>query len=1018
MKSLKIPLLCYSITALLLGTSPRLPGQSDTWDLDVLDQILAKVPPGSSTAEVGDMEIQVSNLRTWRAQLAGGPVTQGAFSGTAPLWTGGTVYYQFHASVSAPKQQAFRDAAREWEMFANVRFLLRSSQPNYILVEEDPTLSGGRATLGMVGGQQSYKIGPTSWDRVTLVHELGHTLGMVHEHQRSDRDAYVTILTANITPGAEGNFVKLGDSINFGAYDFLSIMHYARNAFSVSPATLNTIEPLPAYLEYLDRLGEGDPILTPLDRAGMANRYGAGPVLSSVVTNTLDGGLGSLRTALYYAYDHPGTTVSFSIPTSDPGYAAGVFTLQPTDQLPGLSRATLLDGSTQPGNTNPNGPEIQINGAAAQTASVFANGLRLWGTNCTVHGVVVNGFEGDGILIEGTNASGNTVSGCYVGLNASGSAAVPNGLRAINIAGGACGNTIGGTGPSARNVISGSSYQGVILHDPGTRDNQVLGNYLGLNAAGTAALPNSWAGVNIYDGASSNRIGGTVAGAANVISGNGHQGVLIQDAGSDGNRVQGNLIGVNPTGTAALANGWAGVEVSGGAQFTVIGGPGAGNVISGNSNQGVSINGSATRQTVVQGNLIGLNSAGTAAVPNGFSGIQVFGGANANHIGGTTAASGNVLSGNGNYGVSLSGSGVDGNVIEGNLIGLNAAGTAAVGNAFGGVGLFSAAQNNRVGGSAPGARNVISGNDGQGVILDGAGTMNNLVAGNFIGLNSAGTVAVPNDFSGIALLGGAQSNLIGGGPGARNFISGNGSQGIRIADAGTSGNRVQGNSIGWDAFHSNTVLNASICMYIHAGATANSIGGTSPGMANLMANLPGFDAIQLVDGGTLNNTIRGNSIAGTSGRAIGLYNGGQNNAPAPTLTSAVVTTNLTVSGTLSSTPSTTFTVDFYASPSPTLGQAKTWVGSANVTTSGAGSASFTLPLAAVVPAGHIITASATDPAGNTSSMAWGTAVALTSSVNDGHDHQCGLLRHLQPGPRPGQQLARVPIQHRTHEWEQ
>jgi len=204
------------------------PGQSNDWNVAVLDQILAATPSGSTVAQVGDMEMLVSGLVAWRNELAGLPAPRSAFSGTAPLWTGGNVYYQFHASVSAQEKQAFVDATREWETFANVHFVLRTSQSNYILVEEVAGLSGGQATVGMIGGQQAFKIGPNAWSRTVLCHELGHTLGMVHEHQRSDRDSYVTILTSNIVPGQEGNFVKLPTSQNLGTYDFLSILHYSR----------------------------------------------------------------------------------------------------------------------------------------------------------------------------------------------------------------------------------------------------------------------------------------------------------------------------------------------------------------------------------------------------------------------------------------------------------------------------------------------------------------------------------------------------------------------------------------------------------------------------------------------------------------------------------------------------------------------------------------------------------------------------------------------------------------------
>src|SRR6185436_2756437 len=119
----------------------------------------------------------------------------------------------------------FQDAAADWSMFANLTFVERTSQANYVVVQ-NYALPGGLADLGMIGGQQNLRIG--TWDRLTLDHEIGHTLGLVHEFQRSDRDTFVTIFTNNVRPGFEYNFVLLPSSVNRGPYDFLSVMHYGR----------------------------------------------------------------------------------------------------------------------------------------------------------------------------------------------------------------------------------------------------------------------------------------------------------------------------------------------------------------------------------------------------------------------------------------------------------------------------------------------------------------------------------------------------------------------------------------------------------------------------------------------------------------------------------------------------------------------------------------------------------------------------------------------------------------------
>src|SRR5262249_35188885 len=153
-------------------------------------------------------------------------------------------------------------------------------------------------------------------------------------------------------------------------------------------------------------------------------------------------------------------------------------------------------------------------------------------------------------------------------------------------------------------------------------------------------------------------IGGTAAGAGNVISGNGiaGSGAGVAIDGTPGphggvglfNRIQGNKIGTDVTGTRAVANSGSGVFFTNGAKTTLVGGSvtGAGNVISGNGHDGVAIYGTGTTNSTVQGNLIGTNAAGTAALPNGGVGVEVNFGATDAKIGGASAGAGNVISGN------------------------------------------------------------------------------------------------------------------------------------------------------------------------------------------------------------------------------------------------------------------------------------------------------------------------------------------------------------------------------------
>jgi hypothetical protein len=1045
--SSQLPLLAGSLLAL---TALRAPGQADAWSVAVLDRILAHTVPGQSVAPVGDMEIRVADLRAWRDRLAGGRAPKSAFAGLAPTWTDGNVFYSFDPSVSVAHQRAFRDAAGEWATFANLRLLARTTQANFVTIVENPALGGGgQATVGMTGGQQFLQLGPYAWNRGTICHELGHTLGLQHEHQRSDRDGFVAILSANILPGTEGNFIKLSNSQNRGSYDFLSVMHYARNQFSVNPAALDTIQPQPAYAGYLDVMGRDHGIvLSAADRAGMAAVYGAGPALTNVVSNTLDSGPGSLRAALYFAHDHPGTTITFSLPPTDPGFSNGVFTIQLTDQLPSLVHATVLDGASQPGNSNPDGPEVLLQGAFAPAESTFASGLRLTGTNCLIRAIAINRFAASCIAIEGTNATGNVVQGCYLGVTPSGTAAAGNGGALLTLSGGARGNTVGGVTAADRNVISGSTSYGLVIRDAGTRENSVQGNHLGLNANGTAALPNAWAGLAIFGGAQSNSIGGLSGGARNVISGNAAQGILLSGEGTTGNRVEGNYVGLNAAGTSALGNAFAGIEASGGAGGNTIGGVaagagnvisgnvsqgiwlrdantsanwvqgnligtdpagasaignrfagieilggargntiggtahGSGNLISGNQSQGVFLNGTGTDCNVLQGNFIGLNLAGTSPVPNGFSGIELCCGARSNLLGGAAVGAGNVISGNANYGIRLGGSGTDGTVIQGNYIGVNAAGTAALPNAWTGVLIFDGARFSAIGGVVPGSGNVISGNGGQGVVIADAATSDNLIAGNFVGLSAAGTAGIANAWSGVELGGGARGNLVGGGPGARNFISGNGNHGVLLRDGDTALNRVEGNTIGLGAANS-ALPNSWAGVMLFGGAVSNQIGDTLPGTANLIAsNLAG--GVLLYDVATSNNTVRGNSITGNGGAGLAIYSGANRSVAAPTLTTASVGTNTSVSGSLGGLPGAVFQLDFYANPPPVAGaQARSYVGTWRVTNAPAGTIAFTASLPALVPAGYRLTATATDASGNTSGLSVGVNVTTVDSVGDG-----------------------------------
>ena len=190
-----------------------------------------------------------------------------------------------------------------------------------------------------------------------------------------------------------------------------------------------------------------------------------------------------------------------------------------------------------------------------------------------------------------------------------------------------------------------------------------------------------------------------------------------------------------------------------------------GDVISGNIWEGVHIVGSS--DNVVDGDYIGLTASGSASLGNDESGVGIYAGSSNNTIGGTTTGEGDVISGNNWEGVHIVGTGTtdnetSGNVVEGDYIGTNVGGSADLANAESGVGIYSGAANNTIGGYMSGSGNVISGNDSNGVYIVDQGTSSNVVAGNDIGLNASQSQKLANNANGVYIGAGATGNTIGG----------------------------------------------------------------------------------------------------------------------------------------------------------------------------------------------------------------------------------------------------------------
>jgi CSLREA domain-containing protein len=295
----------------------------------------------------------------------------------------------------------------------------------------------------------------------------------------------------------------------------------------------------------------------------------------------------SLREAILAANSNPGPDlIHFNIPGSGP-HTILIFPAM-NGPLPTITDAVTIDGYTQPGATPNSNPAPQ--GLNAQLKIVIrrfggtASGLTISASNVVVRGVVINNFNQNGILITGSNV---IIEGNFIGTDAGGTNDQGNTQDGIRISG--ANNRVGGILPAARNLISGNNSDGIEITGSGATGNLVQGNLIGTTASGSSGLANFGNGIQISSSASNNTIGGTAAGAGNVISGNNSDGIEITGSGATGNLVQGNLIGTTASGSSGLANTSDGIQIFNGASNNTIGGTaaGAGNVIAFNGADGV-----------------------------------------------------------------------------------------------------------------------------------------------------------------------------------------------------------------------------------------------------------------------------------------------------------------------------------------------------------------------------------------------------------------------------------------------
>ncbi len=348
-----------------------------------------------------------------------------------------------------------------------------------------------------------------------------------------------------------------------------------------------------------------------------------------VVTSTADTDDGTcdadctLREAINAANTSIGADlISFDLPGPPP------YTIQPLTDLPEVTEAVTIDGTTEPdfGGT----PVVVLDGVNILTAGTTNGiGLLVSGGSSTVRGLACHNFTLNSCITVWLGG-GNIVEGNFLGTDATGTSVV--GTLAGTNAVASSNNTFGGTTAAARNVIAGVDAPGIELREQST-DNVVRGNYFGLAPDGASELPMAGNAVVIYD-SEGNTLGGSTAADRNVIAGGTDPGTVVigiapLDADpltiAQDNLIQGNFLGTDATGTVGLGPLSAAIYILDAPANTV--GGSAPNVIADAGLWGVAVVSAGAVGNLIDGNLIGVGADGVTALPIASDGVRLYLGA-------------------------------------------------------------------------------------------------------------------------------------------------------------------------------------------------------------------------------------------------------------------------------------------------------------------------------------------------------------------------------------------------------
>jgi parallel beta-helix repeat protein len=636
--------------------------------------------------------------------------------------------------------------------------------------------------------------------------------------------------------------------------------------------------------------------------------------------------------------------------------------------------------------------------------------------NSTITNCVVSANCNNGIYVN--SSTGVTISSSKVGTNTAGTAAMPNYWDGIAFDNESDNYMIGGTTLAKGNLVSGNGKNIVPTNYPGwqpcdrgirtgnSKNGTIQYNYIGTNAAGTAAIGNTRHGIFLhspYDAAHTTAGSQGIKILNNLVSGNGTlvvgysdaygggegHAIDLSDGSTTGNFVQTNLIGTDVTGMLPIPNRNDGVSLFT-ASTTTIGGPLAanGNIISASA-QGFGVFLQAlSNNNIVQNNYIGTNITGTAAIPNANSGVIIQGGyyswynynppplydmpSTGNQI------LNNVISGNTDNGIQIQNGqflpfGVSrlpskNNVVYGNIIGLQPDGVTPLPNGENGILITDRVSGNTIGGTGAGQGNIIASNTQNGIALIDS-SYSQVIQNNFIGVDKNQT-AKPNLLDGI-YIDSSNTNTIGGTTLATmgNVISGNTNNGIDIIDA--SSNTILSNYIGTNNAGTATTLGNGLngisitTVSASYSSKANAIGNVWADRNTIAYNKA--NGIYIGTATANQNPIHQNSIFCNVTKGIELNNVGNNDYATPLTKPTINATSLNTIYGPSSAANAVIEI-FTQDPTCLDCQGKTYIGTA--TASGTGAWTFTLsPAATLTTVGnYVITASQFVPGvtGNTS----------------------------------------------------